>query len=199
MFILQQSGYRNRLLPLPLPHRQPEPHVRDANNPKTPYSTEPVWTQLMPLSSHAQYILFWYIAETVPSDVEIDLNSVPNATATDPVAGSNTAQPIQPYRPPPPYPPHLSLKQRIQMEPKGYEPIRHENTGVDEEEALYSSALLPVEDAIEKLRGSVMSDVVRNGWEGITKRLKMEQGEEEKVKGSLEEERGKQKEPETST
>lgn len=62
------------------------------------------------------------------------------------------------------------------MEPKGWEPVRHENTGVDAEEALYLSYLVPVAEAREKLRGSIMADVVRKGWEGICERLKMEDG-----------------------
>lgn len=69
----------------------------------------------------------------------------------------------------------MTLIQRIALEPKGYEPTRHENTGVDADEALYESVLLPVESAIEKLEGSSISaDVVRKGWAAICLRREME-------------------------
>lgn len=64
----------------------------------------------------------------------------------------------------------------MKTEPEGWEPVRHENTGVDEEEALYLSYLVPITEAREKLRGSIMADVVRKGWEGICERLRMESG-----------------------
>lgn len=69
----------------------------------------------------------------------------------------------------------MTLNQRIALEPEGYEPTRHENTGVNADEALYESVLLPVESAIEKLRGSsVSADVVRKGWAAICFRREME-------------------------
>ncbi len=61
------------------------------------------------------------------------------------------------------------------MEPEGYEPVRHENTGVNEDEALYESYLLPIETAIAKLGDeSVSADVVRKGWGAICLRREME-------------------------
>lgn len=63
------------------------------------------------------------------------------------------------------------------MEPEGYEPIHHEGTGVDEEEAEYKSYLVPVEEAVEKLgRNDVMADVVVRGWRAIRERYSMEEG-----------------------
>lgn len=78
-----------------------------------------------------------------------------------------------------PYPPKfeagMTMKERIDMEENGYEPVRHENTGVDAEEALYESYLLPVDEAIGKLGRSVSADVVRKGWAGICLRKQMEE------------------------
>ncbi|KAI4177097.1 MAG: hypothetical protein LQ343_000579 [Gyalolechia ehrenbergii] len=156
----EESGYRNRLLPIPLRHRQPQAH-----NPSLPYSpfvTEPIWTQLMPVSRSAQYVLFWYIAETFPPDLE------------DLVTGrSETEKGV--YQIPTPFPRNMTLKERVSMEGEGYEPVRHKNTGVNEEEKLYESCLLPIEEAAGKLRGTVMADVVRRGWQGICERREMEE------------------------
>ncbi len=78
-----------------------------------------------------------------------------------------------PYQYPPPFPKEMKLKERIALD-KGYEPPRHPNTGVDEEEALYESHLLPVPEALEKLKDiPVQQHVVKVGWEGITRRLAM--------------------------
>ena len=79
------------------------------------------------------------------------------------------------YQYPPQFAPNMTLKQRIDMEPKDYEPVRHENTGVDAEEALYESYLLQVEDATRKLGRSISADVVRKGWEAILLRRQMEE------------------------
>ena len=159
---MSQSGYRNRLLPIPIRHRQPKPH--HPSMPTCPFGIEPVWTQLVPQSTTTQYILFWYIAETVPPEVEDSLHA---QTATQGNA----------YQYPPKYPADLTFAERIQLEPVGYEPVRHENTGVDAEEALYESYLLPVEQAIEKLGHSVSADVVRRGWAAICLRREMEEQE----------------------
>ena len=78
------------------------------------------------------------------------------------------------YQYPPGFAADMTLKQRIEMEPEDYEPVRHENTGVNAEEALYESYLLPVEDAITKLGRSISADVVRKGWEAILLRQQME-------------------------
>ncbi|KAF2449951.1 hypothetical protein P171DRAFT_351297 [Karstenula rhodostoma CBS 690.94] len=155
----EESGYRNRVLPLPTLHHQPQAHPRLTAPPMT---AEPIWIQLMPLARHTkQYLLFWYIAETLPPDVEPLLETPSN----------------EPYKQPPAYPAGLTLKERVAMEPEGYEPLHHEGTGVDEEEQTYESHLVTVEEAIRLLGGTddVMADVVRRGWEGIQQRQSMEQ------------------------
>lgn len=158
--LFSQSGYRNRLLPLPLRHRQPQAH--NPCIPASPFVTEPVWTQLMPVTRSAQYILFWYIAETLPPDLE--------ASLTQKTAAENGA-----YQTPAPFPRDTTLQERIALDKEGHEPPRHQNTGVDEEEALYESYLLPVEEAMEKLRGTIMADVVKKGWEAFCVRKCMEE------------------------
>ncbi|KAF2744893.1 hypothetical protein M011DRAFT_372905, partial [Sporormia fimetaria CBS 119925] len=152
----EESGYRNRILPLPTPHRQPQSHPR-IHAPSL--TAEPVWLEMMPLR-HYQYLLYWYIAETLPPDLEIELET----------------QAEDQYKPPPPFPRDITLRERTKMEPEGYEPKRHENTGVDEEERAYQSFLVSVEEAITKLgKRGVLADVVRRGWEGICERMRMEE------------------------
>ena len=154
----EESGYRNRVLPLPFQHRQPQPDgvVRGGEGYQR-FVTEPIWTQLLPLSATSQYMLFWYAAETVPSGVERQYSS--NARL---------------YQPPPAFPESTTIKQRIgedEVEKDGkqtiYEPLWHEGTGVDEEEAQYKSYLLPIEEARQKLKGSVMEDVIKRAWEAV--------------------------------
>ena len=77
------------------------------------------------------------------------------------------------YQYPPRFEANMTLKERVEMD-EGYEPIRHENTGVNAEEALYESYLMPVNEAIEKLGRGVSADVVRKGWEAIQLRQRME-------------------------
>lgn len=158
---LSQSGYRNRLLPLPTKHRQPQAFPR-VDSP--PLAAEPVWMQMIPVGDRSkQYVLYWYIAETVPPNVEDELQTE--------VGGA--------YKPPPAYPPHLTLRERLAMEPQGYEPLHHEGTGVDEEEATYQSHLVSVEEAVKRLgRNGVMADVVLRGWKGIQDRFAMEEAYE---------------------
>ena len=117
--------------------------------------------QLVPVSSSSQYVLFWYIAETIPPGAETSLPPSAEGEAS-------------PYQRAAPYPANLTLAQRVQLEPEGYEPIRYEATGVDSEEALYESYLLPVPEAIRKLQGTIMADVVQKGWKGITQRREIE-------------------------
>ncbi|KAK8221333.1 hypothetical protein IWZ01DRAFT_37411 [Phyllosticta capitalensis] len=190
----EESGYRNRLLPLPIPHRQPasahakavaaqsassaETSAAATVPPPLPFSTEPVWTQLIPQSVHTQYILFWYVAETVPPDVEALLHPNTSSASANATVGQSqlpASSTIEPYTPPPPYPPGLSLSERVAMEPPGYVPPRHEGTGVDAEEALYESYLVPVEEAVRRLKGTVMADVISKGWAGIKERREWEE------------------------
>ena len=134
---------------------------------------EPPWTEFLPLSTRTQYLLFWYIAETLPPDVEATLNSDGEA--------ANSSRP--PYRQPPTYPSDLKLIDRVKSEPEGYVPPRHEGTGVNEDEMEYDSHLLHIEDAIAKLGKSVMAEVVRDGWEAIQERLKEEREGESRNDG----------------
>ncbi|KAK5136370.1 hypothetical protein LTR08_003496 [Meristemomyces frigidus] len=161
----EESGYRNRVLPLPMKHRQTTPedgHQR--------FVTEPLWTQLLPLTATSQYLLFWYAAETVPREVE------------DTYSARQAHQSVRAYEAPTLFPPDMTMQQRVALDDvKGedgtqtiYEPVKHEGTGVDEEELLYRSFLLPIEEVRRRLKGSVMEDVVRRGWEGIQLRMQME-------------------------
>ncbi|KAL8803539.1 MAG: hypothetical protein Q9182_003140 [Xanthomendoza sp. 2 TL-2023] len=159
LLIFSQSGYRNRLLPIPMRHRQPQAHNSAAAT--TKFYTEPVWTQLMPVTRSTQYMLFWYIAETLPPDVEQTLSQ-------------KSKQEDGVYLVPPPFPKNLTLAARIDLDKKS-NPCRHENTGVDEDEALYESYLLSIDEAQEKLRGTIMAEVVRTGWEAIQARMAMEE------------------------
>ena len=168
----EESGYRNRLLPLPMRHRQPDPDEGHLN-----YVTEPLWTQLLPLTSTSQYMLFWYAAETVTSEIEEAYGSAES--------GGPTGVAARIYQPPPRFPNDMTLKQRIVKDTaiagdgkqKLYEPVWHPGTGVDEEEKLYRSSLLTIPEARRKLRGSVLEDVVRRGWEAIQLRMEMEEKE----------------------
>ncbi|SLM37325.1 NUDIX hydrolase, conserved site [Lasallia pustulata] len=161
----EESGYRNRLLPIPMRHRQPQP-CNPLSNASSPFATEPIWTQLIPLTSSSQYMLFWYIAETLPPEMEKELNA---KTRTEATATSPT-----PYQYPPKYPATLTLEERLEMEVGGYEPVHHLNTAVDSEEALYESHLLPVEEAVQKLKGTIQEYVVRSGWQAIVRRHQTE-------------------------
>jgi hypothetical protein len=114
---------------------------------------------MAPVKPTVQYLLYWYIAETIPPQLEKELETGAGA----------------PYKPPPPYPNGLTLRARVQMEPEGYEPIHHEGTGIDEEEQAYQSFLVPIEEAVQKLgRTGVMADVVLRGWQAIQDRYTLE-------------------------
>jgi hypothetical protein len=116
--------------------------------------------QLAPVGYRSkQYVLYWYIAETLPPDLEMELEMT---------AGDS-------YKPPPPYPTDLTLRDRLKMEPEGYEPLHHKGTGVDEEEKTYESHLLIIEEAMKKLgKNGVMANVVARGWKGIQDRFALE-------------------------
>lgn len=112
----------------------------------------------MPLAAR-QYVVYWYIAETLTPELELELQTEAGAA----------------YKAPPPYPRNLTLRERISMEPEGYEPVHHEGTGVDEEELKYASYLVSVEEAVQKLgEGGVLADVVLKGWKGIQDRFAIE-------------------------
>ncbi|MCJ1274394.1 hypothetical protein MMC21_002190 [Puttea exsequens] len=161
----EESGYRNRLLPLPISTRQPKSHHPSQHHKPSPFVSEPVWTQLLPVTPTVQYILHWYIADTLPPALESELS-----TAEAEQGGA--------YQYPPKFDPGITLVDRIALEGKEeYEPVRHEGTGVDEEEALYESRLMSVEEAVKRLGRSVEADVVRRGWEAICRRREMEIGD----------------------
>lgn len=145
-------------------HRQPFPH-NPTSPVLSPFVREPVWTQLLPQSRSAQYLLFWYIAETVPPEVEASMTSTHSSSLA--------------YQAPPSYPDDLTLTQRIALEPEGYQPVHHENTAANAEEALYESYLLPIETAVKKLEGTVSADVVLKGWAAICLRRDMEDNKSE--------------------
>lgn len=157
----EESGYRNRVLPIPFAHRQTQPDHSTER-----YVTEAVWIELLPLKPLVQYLLFWYVAETLPPDTEREF----------------VFDAHRPYQYPPLFPRDMTLTQRIALDEndpetgRAFEPIRHESTGVNEEEHCYQSFLLPIEDAVLKLRGTVMADVVRKGWHSIQERIDEESG-----------------------
>jgi hypothetical protein len=104
-------------------------------------------------------MLHWYIAETLPPLLEASIGHPPASRK---------------YQEPPPYPRDLTLRDRVALEPAGYEPTRYGNTGVDSEEALYASELVPVQEAIVKLGRNGMAEVVTIGWDRIQTKLKAE-------------------------
>jgi hypothetical protein len=120
----------------------------------------------MPVTPTVQYLLCWYIAETIPPELEKQLETEAGAA----------------YKPPPPYPNNLTLRKRMQLEPAGYEPIRHEGTGVDVEEQTYKSYLVPIEEAVKRLGNTgVMADVVLTGWQAIQDRYTLEEGVDSEI------------------
>lgn len=166
----EETGYRNRLLPIALQHAQTDPDEGHED-----YVTEAVWMQLLPLTARRQYVLFWFAAETVtPAQEEAYRVERRGQDAAGPSSRA--------YVPPEAFPKHQTLRERIDQDvvvhedgtSVPYEPAWHEGTGVNEDELCYRSFLLPIEEACKKLRGSVMEDVVRRGWEGIQQRIEME-------------------------
>jgi hypothetical protein len=116
------------------------------------------------VSARTQYLLFWYIAETLPAEVETVISARTETSTTSP----------SPYREPPLYPSNLRLIDRVRAEEDDYVPPKHEGTGVDDEELLYRSSLLGINDAIAKLENSVMAAVVKEGWEAVQERIQQE-------------------------
>ena len=183
-----KSGYPNRALPLPIDHRQPRPHktIDEVDL----FSAEPVWTQLVPVTPKGQYLLFWYICETLsPEDEAAFLLSrvqVSDEKEKDEKDAASFARDKLPTPPQftfaiPPYPQDLTLEERIKLEPEGWEPTRVEGTGVDEDEAMYVSYLLSVPQALERLKGSLSASVVSKGLELIHLRKQMEKEKAEIV------------------
>ena len=239
----EESGFRNRVLPLPMRSRQTKPRsalvvksrqngiaggesgeytereddgafeegeeVAETEEAKrrryqmdekrrmhNDFVVVPVWTQLAPVGRGSQYILHWYIAETVPPDEESKISRLEEERK-------------ERYAPPPPFERERTLRQRIAEDGVGrnnkeregnrsrnedlqdvdgktgkeiveqdvwYEPVRHEGTGVEgTEEEMYESRLVPVDEAIRLLgERSVSADVVRRGWEMVQTRMMLE-------------------------
>lgn len=130
---------------------------------------EPIWTTLLPQSKRTQYLLHWFVAETLPPDLEMSMGPPPASRA---------------YQEPPLYPADLRLVDRLALEPDGYEPTRYDNTGVDSDEANYTSYLLPIGDAIEKLGKNSMREVIAVGWERVQARLAVEKDTAASTSGS---------------
>jgi hypothetical protein len=72
------------------------------------------------------------------------------------------------------YPPQLTLEQRGDLEPIGWQPTRVAGTGVDEEEAFYDAALHDIPTALKLLKGSLGVEIVLEGWKLIEQRKLME-------------------------
>ena len=122
------------------------------------FFAEPFWTQLVPVSRSRQYIVCWYAAETLSEGLERTGEAGRFAVAEAWEEG-------------------LTIKQRREMDRRGdrvYVPVKHEGTGVNEEEATYESRLFGVDEAVRLLRGTIMADVVQRAWEAIQLRDKME-------------------------
>ncbi|KEQ62667.1 uncharacterized protein M437DRAFT_48603 [Aureobasidium melanogenum CBS 110374] len=154
----EESGYRCRLLPLPIDHLQPSPAGTSQEEQK--WVIEPLATRLMPVARDYQYMLFWFAAETIPEQLEESLNKVSTDGWVMPEA----------------FPENTTLKEREKMDARSdgmYQPNRHEGTGVDEDEAFYVGHLVEVEEAI-RLLGGTSADVVRRAWEAICLRRKLE-------------------------
>jgi 8-oxo-dGTP pyrophosphatase MutT (NUDIX family) len=203
----EESGYRCRLIGIVARHRQPmgaevEAQMREAGAKGSwgsvrVWSTEALWCQMVPVGRGSQYVLFWYVAETVDAEEEGRISALEGRSgstgdgagetngkakaeedggATTAVDADGVVITRPSYVAPRPLPTEMTITERIALEPEDYVPPRHLNTGVDEEEAMYESYLIPVEEAIRKLRGTVMADVIRRGWDGICKRREIEDG-----------------------
>ncbi|PSN68350.1 hypothetical protein BS50DRAFT_609977 [Corynespora cassiicola Philippines] len=125
-------------------------------------TAEPLWMRLVTIRQKTiQYAAFFYIAETLPPDLD-----------EEPLE-SHAGRPL--FKAPPPYPDDLFLRDRVKMEPEGYEPKHHQNTGVNDEEQSYQSYLVPISRAVELLgKDDVRSHVILRGWEAIKARYTME-------------------------
>ena len=115
-----------------------------------------------------QYIVHWYIAETLPQLIEEELNAAMEAKATEDVP--------TPYIYPPSFPKELSIATRIKMDGPVYMPKHHPNTGVDDDERLYEAHLLSIDEAMKRLgsTSTTSAEVVRTGWDAICLRWQME-------------------------
>ena len=121
----------------------------------------------MPQTAHSQYLLHWYVAETVPPDVEEAMTKEEEQGGISFFGGKGV------YKPPLAFGVEDTLQERLAREPDGYVPVKHEGTSADEDEALYQSRLVSVEEAVALLN-PVEGDVVRRGLAAILARARME-------------------------
>ncbi|PSK38136.1 hypothetical protein B9Z65_1327 [Elsinoe australis] len=182
----EESGYRCRLVPLPIAHRQPVEEGwgaagtigagdGGARGDVGRFVTEPVWMEMVPAGrrGQVQYVLFWWVGETIEQGEEGRCEGVVRERGGT-IAG-DFVEPGEAWGK------GWTVKGRKEMdnlgEGKGWrEPVCHEGTGVDSDEALYEKFLVPVEEAIRLLEGTVMAEVVRIGWAAFQKREEMEEG-----------------------
>jgi hypothetical protein len=117
-------------------------------------------------------MLHWYIAETLPPEEEASL--VPVVSANSEVGGQSASERPK-FAESPLFPSDTTIAARIALEADDYQPRHYEGTGVDEEEACYQAQLVDVNKAVDLLPGSMMPDVVRQGWRMICLRATMEE------------------------
>ncbi|KAF2752750.1 hypothetical protein EJ05DRAFT_265780 [Pseudovirgaria hyperparasitica] len=171
----EESGYRARLIGGAWPHKQTHADdctdddqdfgiiKQDGHDIVVKWSLDAVWTELIPLHPsrpQAQYILFWYIAETLPPNLQHELDTQSSDKKV--------------YKHAKPMSHSLTIEERIAMEPEKYNPPRMEHTGVDSEEAWYTAVLVDIQKAQELLLDETSVDVVKKGWRGICERREME-------------------------
>ena len=133
-----------------------------------------------------QYVCSWYIAETLPPALEESLNQdsrvEDTSSAQRDATTENTSAPtkieatprLNVYAKPPASSREEPLDARMALEPQGWEPARVELSTTQSDELHYRAWLLPVSEACQKLRGTSMKYVVKEGWNMIQKRLTIE-------------------------
>ncbi|KAF4555509.1 Hypothetical protein D9617_2g054700 [Elsinoe fawcettii] len=210
----EESGYRCRLVALPVGHRQPqelplgpggvsgvaqrtmgdvagadggkkgegetelqrvERERRERRDDRLRFVIEPLWTQMVPVSARTQYVLFWYVGETLDWREEERCNALALTVEGRSVIGEETRSFVEPRE----WKEGVTVTERktwdVDEEGRIREPVCHSGTGVDGDEILYEKYLVPIEEAVQKLKGTVMADVVKRGWELIAKRDVMEE------------------------
>ncbi|KAF2226823.1 hypothetical protein BDZ85DRAFT_191643 [Elsinoe ampelina] len=174
----EESGYRCRLVGVPIGHRQPQEVPVEGSgvarkDDRLRFVVEPLWTQMLPVSARTQYIVLWFVGETLDWREEERCNAV--AVEREGGEGEETRSFVEPRG----LKEGVTVKERmawdVNEQGRVREPVCHPGTGVDSDEMLYEKYLMPIEEAVEKLKGTIMADVVRQGWELIAKRDVMEE------------------------
>lgn len=136
---------------------------------------------MLPVGRNLQYILCWYAAETLPPSTE----RAANIASLGREGGDAELVATKTFAVPEGWPQGLTIRERIDMDGERYEPVKHEGTGVNEEEERYVAELVDVEVARRRLRGTVMEMVVRDAWDIITaERRREERGEDYMTAGT---------------